>query len=130
MTMKAHTYYIIFGRPPIGRKLPPFPPGGATAPSCVSCILPYIRVVVVVGELVWRGEAAVVGTQGRAGAPVQRRHHARRALTTLHRVLTQAIEQASPTLLRSHSTTLTHTHRSTLTILLLLYTACLFCSDL
>jgi len=31
MTMKAHTYYIIFGRPPIGGKLPPFPPGGATA---------------------------------------------------------------------------------------------------
>jgi len=28
--MKAHTYYIIFGRPPIGGKLPPFPPGGAT----------------------------------------------------------------------------------------------------
>jgi len=27
MTMKAHTYYIIFGRPPTGRKLPP---GGAT----------------------------------------------------------------------------------------------------
>ena len=27
MTMKAHTYYIIFGRPPIGGKLPP---GGAT----------------------------------------------------------------------------------------------------
>ena len=26
MTMKAHTYYIIFGRPPIGGKLPPFPP--------------------------------------------------------------------------------------------------------
>ena len=25
MTMKAHTYYIIFGRPPIGRKLPPSP---------------------------------------------------------------------------------------------------------
>jgi len=25
MTMKAHTYYIIFGRPPIGGKLPPFP---------------------------------------------------------------------------------------------------------
>jgi len=23
MTMKAHTYYIIFGRPPIGGKLPP-----------------------------------------------------------------------------------------------------------
>ena len=33
MTMKAHTYYIIFGRPPIGGKLPPFPPGGATAES-------------------------------------------------------------------------------------------------
>ena len=29
--MKAHTYYIIFGGPPIGGKLPPFPPGGATA---------------------------------------------------------------------------------------------------
>ena len=28
MTTKAHTYYIIFGRPPIGGKLPP---GGATA---------------------------------------------------------------------------------------------------
>jgi len=26
MTMKAHTYYIIFGRPPIGGKLPPSPP--------------------------------------------------------------------------------------------------------
>ena len=25
MTMKAHTYYIIFGRPPTGGKLPPFP---------------------------------------------------------------------------------------------------------
>ena len=31
MKMKAHTYYIIFGRPPIGGKLPPLPPGGATA---------------------------------------------------------------------------------------------------
>ena len=31
MTIKAHTYYIIFGRPPIGGKLPPFPPRGATA---------------------------------------------------------------------------------------------------
>ena len=28
MTMKAHTYYIIFGRPPIGGSFPP--PGGAT----------------------------------------------------------------------------------------------------
>ena len=26
MTMKAHTYYIIFERPPIGGKLPPLPP--------------------------------------------------------------------------------------------------------
>ena len=25
MTMKAHTYYIIFGRPPIKGKLPAFP---------------------------------------------------------------------------------------------------------
>ena len=30
MTMKAHTYYIIFGRPPIG-EASPLPPGGATA---------------------------------------------------------------------------------------------------
>jgi len=30
MTIKAHTYYIIFGRPPIRGKLPPLPPGGAT----------------------------------------------------------------------------------------------------
>jgi len=30
MTMKAHTYYIIFGLPPIGGSFPP-PPGGATA---------------------------------------------------------------------------------------------------
>ena len=29
MTMKAHTYYIIFGRPPIGGSFP-LPPGGAT----------------------------------------------------------------------------------------------------
>jgi len=31
MTMKAHTYYIIFGRPPIGGS---FPPGGAIAIMC------------------------------------------------------------------------------------------------
>ena len=30
MTMKADTYYIIFRRPPMRGKLPPFPPGGAT----------------------------------------------------------------------------------------------------
>jgi len=34
MTMKAHTYYIIFGRPPIRGKLPAFPPGGATGSEC------------------------------------------------------------------------------------------------
>jgi len=28
---KAHTYYVLFGRPPIEGKLPPSPPGGATA---------------------------------------------------------------------------------------------------
>ena len=37
MTMKAHTYYINFGRPPIGGKLLPFPPGGATACVGVCC---------------------------------------------------------------------------------------------
>jgi len=36
ITMKAHAYYIIFRRPPIGGKLPPFPPGGAT-----DCVVPY-----------------------------------------------------------------------------------------
>jgi len=33
MAMKAHTYYIFFGRPPIGGKLPSLPPGGATGRS-------------------------------------------------------------------------------------------------
>ena len=33
MTMKAHTYYIIFGRPPIGGKLPLLPPPGGAADS-------------------------------------------------------------------------------------------------
>ena len=37
MTMKAHTYYINFGRPPIRGKLLPFPPGGATACVGVCC---------------------------------------------------------------------------------------------
>ena len=37
MTMKAHTYYIIFGRPPIGGKLPPSPPGGATGLNAICC---------------------------------------------------------------------------------------------
>jgi len=36
MTMKAHTYYIIFGRPPIGGKLPPSPLGGATGTHAAS----------------------------------------------------------------------------------------------
>jgi len=30
MATKAHTYYIFFGRPPIGGKLPPYPPGGSS----------------------------------------------------------------------------------------------------
>ena len=34
MTMKAHTYYIIFGRLPIGESFP-FPPGGATEFGCL-----------------------------------------------------------------------------------------------
>jgi len=36
MTMKAHTYYIIFGRPPIGGEASPLPPGGATVCSSSS----------------------------------------------------------------------------------------------
>ena len=39
ITMKAHTYYIIFGRPPIGGKLPPFP---LTAPL-VPCWARHVR---------------------------------------------------------------------------------------
>ena len=43
MTMKAHTYYITFGRPPIGGKLPPPP---LTAPLCLvvlwSCVLTMV----------------------------------------------------------------------------------------
>ena len=36
MTMKAHTYYIIFGRPPIAGKLPT--PGGATTDMGRVCV--------------------------------------------------------------------------------------------
>jgi len=36
MTTKAHTYYIIFGRPPIGGSFPPFP---LAAPLFISCSL-------------------------------------------------------------------------------------------
>jgi len=35
MTLKAHTYYVIFGRPPTGGKLPHYPPGGATGERAV-----------------------------------------------------------------------------------------------
>ena len=36
MTMKAHTYYVIFGRPPIGGKLPPVPPCGTTGEDWIG----------------------------------------------------------------------------------------------
>jgi len=42
MTMKAHTYYIIFGRPSIGRKLPTSPPGGASVID--NMILTFVKV--------------------------------------------------------------------------------------
>jgi len=38
MTMKRHTYYIIFGRPPIGGKLPPSP---VAAPLVPEVAMPY-----------------------------------------------------------------------------------------
>jgi len=42
MTMKAHTYYIIFGCPPIGGEASPIhPPGGATDVTCVFSSLPH-----------------------------------------------------------------------------------------
>jgi len=37
MTMKAHTYYIIFGRPPVGGKASSLPPGGATGLNAIFC---------------------------------------------------------------------------------------------
>ena len=40
MTMKAHTYYVIFGRPPIGGKLPP---SRLAAPSCLTQIDVVLR---------------------------------------------------------------------------------------
>ena len=42
----THTYYIIFGRPPIGGKLPPFPPGGATDDATVTAMLCRCRTTV------------------------------------------------------------------------------------
>ena len=41
MTMKAHTYYIIFGRPPIGGKLSPIP---LAAPLlCITGMVPNLN---------------------------------------------------------------------------------------
>jgi len=51
MTMKAHTYYIIFRRPPIGGSFPPSPPCGATEP-CHS----------------WSSNAPFTPTHGRCGS--------------------------------------------------------------
>jgi len=48
MTMKAHTYYILFGRPSIGGKLPLFPPGGATD-SEYAIQFSFAETVVVLG---------------------------------------------------------------------------------
>ena len=39
MTMKAHTYYIIFGRPPIKGKLPPSPGGATAAQYMTDCCI-------------------------------------------------------------------------------------------
>ena len=36
MTMKAHTYYVIFGRPPIEGEASPLPPGGATGSAAAA----------------------------------------------------------------------------------------------
>jgi len=46
MTMKAHTYYIIFGRPPIGGSFPLSPSGGATGcPLWVTLAMAEVREV-------------------------------------------------------------------------------------
>ena len=47
MTMKAHTYYIIFGRPPIGGKASSLPPGGATGLNAfffANAMTSYVKV--------------------------------------------------------------------------------------
>ena len=49
MTMKAHTYYIIFRRPPIGGGSFPLPPGGAT-----GCFLENLNML---GHCVDRGRS-------------------------------------------------------------------------
>jgi len=48
MTMKAHTYYIIFGRPPIGGS---FPPGGATVWKWALNYSLYVYDVIAVRKL-------------------------------------------------------------------------------
>ena len=40
MTMKTHTYYIIFGRPPIGGKLPPSPLAAPLVPRNTWFLVP------------------------------------------------------------------------------------------
>ena len=60
MTMKAHTYYIIFGRPPIGGSSP-LPPGGATASDPVPCL---VREVTASGVRCGELAAAVHGGLG------------------------------------------------------------------
>jgi len=42
VTMKAHTYYIIFGRPPIGGSFPLPPSGGATDSAAFSLRPPAV----------------------------------------------------------------------------------------
>jgi len=44
--MKAHTYYIIFGRPPIGGKLLPLPP--LAAPLLLTAMLMYTAAELIV----------------------------------------------------------------------------------
>ena len=50
MTMKAYTYYLIFGRPPLGGEASPFPPGGATAYDCWQ--------IMTISPLVWTSARA------------------------------------------------------------------------
>jgi len=58
MTMKAHTYYITFGRPPIGGSFPP-PPGGATDGREWIAIQVHYRS----SAIVWHREDGFIGSR-------------------------------------------------------------------